>query len=191
MPELEPEFGPNKYFPRPRVPITKIEYFEYVVPKKKVSPFPNVPFQFLVGEEAYQKRDKRSHSHSNTYQPIFKREQFEQIPHRPMPISILRPNNTNSSKIIPQLLYQKSSKKKKIRLVVAECIETCLQCIPNKKLYDYINIIEQSIKDGICDREQIIRDTYKRVYISFKDAFNRNIIQRFETQLSKEEIKRL
>jgi len=86
--------------------------------------------------------------------------------------------NTNSTKIIPQLFYQKSSKKKKIRLVVAECIETCLQCIPNKKLYDYVNIIEQLIKDGIYDREQIIRDTYKRVYLSFKDAFDKNITQR-------------
>ena len=117
MPELESEFGPNKYFPRPRVPITKIEYFEYVVPKKKVSPFPNVPFQFLVGEEAYQKRDKRSHSHSNTYQPIFKREQFEQTPRRPMPISILGPKNTRSLKIIeiPPTMGPKQQMKMLIR----------------------------------------------------------------------------
>ncbi|ORX86882.1 hypothetical protein BCR32DRAFT_23506 [Anaeromyces robustus] len=99
--------------------------------------------------------------------------------------------NTNSTKIIPQLYSHKNDKKKKIRLVVAECIETCLFSISNKKLYDYIYMIEQLIKDGIYDREQIIRDTYKRVYMSFKNTFNENILKRFEMKLSKEDIKRL
>ncbi|KAL6609341.1 hypothetical protein LY90DRAFT_456756 [Neocallimastix californiae] len=87
--------------------------------------------------------------------------------------------NTGSIKIIPQLFVQKTNKKKKIRQVVAECIETCLQHISTKKLYDYIDIIEQLIKEGIYDREQIIRDTYKKIYQSYKKIFNDNIVHRY------------
>ncbi|ORX46648.1 hypothetical protein BCR36DRAFT_398745 [Piromyces finnis] len=99
--------------------------------------------------------------------------------------------NTNSTKIIPQLNSQKSNKKKKIRLVVAESIETCLHNLPDKKLTEYVDTIGQLIKEGIYDREQIIRDTYKRVYLTFKNSFNNSVIQRFESKLSKEDIKRL
>ena len=31
-PKLEPELEPNSYFPRPRIPLTKIEYVQYVLP---------------------------------------------------------------------------------------------------------------------------------------------------------------
>jgi len=87
--------------------------------------------------------------------------------------------NTNSIKIIPLLFSQKSNKKKKIRLVIAESVETCLHHLPVQKLNDYADIIGQLIKDGIYDREQIIRDTYKRIYLSFKNSFNDSIIQRY------------
>ena len=46
------------------MPITRVEYYEYIIPKKRVS-----PAQYFLEEEAQPKAEKRSHSQSRTYQP--------------------------------------------------------------------------------------------------------------------------
>ena len=74
-------------YPRPRVPISKIEYVEYILPKKKINPFPTLPVRFLL-QEVKRKTEPRSYSHSNTYLPSFGRERFGfiSLPRKPVPM---------------------------------------------------------------------------------------------------------
>jgi hypothetical protein len=89
-PKLEkPELEPIHYFPRPRVPITRVEYFEYVIPKKTVT-----PFDYFLEEEAQRRKEQRSHSQSHTYQPRFG---FNRIP---MALPMFGPRRIMPLKII-------------------------------------------------------------------------------------------
>ncbi len=98
-PELEPELEPNSYFPRPRIPLTKIEYVQYVLPKKTINPFPINPFQFFLGEGARRNREQRSHSYSRTYNPTFT---LTKIPFASMGIPFLGPRKINIIDIPPR-----------------------------------------------------------------------------------------
>ena len=83
----KPKIEKTANYPRPKVPITKIEYVEYVFPKKKINPFPNLPIRYLL-QEVKRKTEPRSHSQSNTYLPSFGRERygFMPLPRRPVPM---------------------------------------------------------------------------------------------------------
>lgn len=72
-----------------------------------------------------------------------------------------------------------NDKKKKIRLVISECLDICLNNFSIKILTDNINNFENAIRIGIYDREQIIRDTYKKVYYSYKSHIDENIVIRY------------
>lgn len=90
-PKLEqPGTETNINYPRPRVPVTKIEYVEYILPKKKINPFPTLPIRFLL-QDVKKKMDSRSHSHSNTYHPSFGRERFGFMPLPRRPVPMFRP----------------------------------------------------------------------------------------------------
>ena len=99
QPELEPELEPNSYFPRPRIPITRIEYVKYVFPKKTVNPFPINPFQLFLEEGARRNREQRSHSYSHTYNPTITLTKF---PFASMGIPFLGPRNINIIDIPPR-----------------------------------------------------------------------------------------
>ena len=87
-PKLEKkEHKANSNLPRPRAPITKIEYFEYVLPKRTVNPFPTFPAKLFLEQEARRNREQRSHSHSHTYRPNFRTEMFSKmLPAMPRPL---------------------------------------------------------------------------------------------------------
>ena len=72
---------------RPRVPITKIEYVEYVLPKRTINNFPTFPAKPLLEQEARRNMEQRSHSHSQTFRPIFRTEMLsEMLPSMPRPL---------------------------------------------------------------------------------------------------------
>jgi hypothetical protein len=87
--------------PRPKVPVTKIEYVEYILPKKKINPFPALPIRYLL-QDISRKTEPRAHSHSNTYHPSFGRERFGFIPLPRRPAPMFRPMPIGISRIPPR-----------------------------------------------------------------------------------------
>ena len=83
----QPKPQPKKKVPKKAVPMTRIEYVEYVLPKKKVNPFPLFPSRLLF-EEVKIKRLPRPHSHSHTFHPTFIRNRLGPmpLPGRPRPL---------------------------------------------------------------------------------------------------------
>ena len=75
QPKVE-KHGQNTQLPRPRIPITKISYYEYVIPKRTVNPYQKIPINLLLEQEARRNREQRSHSHSHTYHPTFRTQYF-------------------------------------------------------------------------------------------------------------------
>ena len=67
------ETGPNSGVPRPKIPVAKIQYYEYSFPKRVVRPpFPGRPIKFLFEEKIYD-NGRRSQSNPHTMQPSFGR----------------------------------------------------------------------------------------------------------------------
>ena len=89
IPQKREEINPN--IPRPGIPVTRIEYIEYSLPKRTIRPlFPRIPYQLLLQEEARFDRE-RAHSHTHIPHRRFGRDIFP--PFSPKPIPLFRPRN--------------------------------------------------------------------------------------------------
>ena len=73
IPKKKEETGPSSGVPRPKIPVAKIQYYEYSFPKRVVKPpFPGRPIKFLFEERIYD-NGRRSQSNPHTMQPTFGR----------------------------------------------------------------------------------------------------------------------
>ena len=82
----QPKPQPTKV-PKNGVPMAKIEYVKYVLPKRAVNPFP----VRLLFEEVRRNRLPRPHSHSHTFHPRFVRERLGPMPSPGRPRPLFRP----------------------------------------------------------------------------------------------------
>jgi hypothetical protein len=73
VPKKVEETGPNSGVPRPKIPVVKIQYYEYPFPKRIVKPpFPGRPIKFLFEEKVFY-NGGRSQSNPHTMNPSFGR----------------------------------------------------------------------------------------------------------------------
>jgi len=73
IPQKREETGPNSGVPRPKIPVAKIQYYEYSFPKRVVKPpFPGRPIKFLFEERVYH-NGGRSQSNPHSMHPSFGR----------------------------------------------------------------------------------------------------------------------
>ena len=73
IPKKREETGPNSGVPRPKIPVAKIQYYEYSFPKRVVKPpFPGRPIKFLFEERVYH-NGGRSQSNPHSMRPSFGR----------------------------------------------------------------------------------------------------------------------